>query len=103
MTAACGIDFRHFDPATPAESVQETLGSGLAWIDFNNDGWLDLFVVQDSSVRPSDVPGPGLTSKLYRNNGDGTFTDVTAETGLLHSGFGLGCAWAITITMAGTI
>ncbi len=92
VTAASGIDFRHFDPATSAQYIQETLGSGLAWIDFNNDGWLDLFVVQDSSVRPSDVPDPGLTSKLYRNNGDGTFTDVTAETGLLHSGFGLGCA-----------
>jgi hypothetical protein len=83
-----GITFRHYDCATPMHYIQETLGSGLGWIDYNNDGWPDLFVVQDGPVRP----GPGPTNKLYRNNGDGTFTDVTEEAGLARSGFGLGCA-----------
>ena len=92
VTAASGIDFRHHDPATPNQYIHETLGSGLGWIDFNNDGWPDLFVVQDGPALPGAPAIPGLTSKLYRNNGDGTFTDVTAETGLTHTGYGLGCA-----------
>ena len=92
VTAKSGIDFRHHDPATPNLYIHETLGSGLGWIDYNNDGWPDLFIVQDGPALPSAAAIPGLTSKLYRNNGDGTFTDVTTETGLTHSGFGLGCA-----------
>ncbi len=90
VAAASGVTFRHFDPATPAQYIHETLGSGLGWIDYNGDGWPDLFVVQDGPVRPGSGPTP--TNKLYRNNGDGTFTDVTEEVGLARSGFGLGCA-----------
>jgi len=59
VTHASGISFRHFDPATPAQYIQETLGSGLAWIDYNNDGWPDLFVVQDGPVQPGAVSRPG--------------------------------------------
>jgi hypothetical protein len=75
------------------------MGSGLAWIDYNNDGWPDLFCVQDGPVRPTaqgaDAPrsgGPPPTNKLYRNNGDGTFTDITGQVGLARAGFGMGCA-----------
>jgi hypothetical protein len=92
---ASGITFRHFDPATPMRYIQETLGSGLGWIDYNNDGWPDLFVVQDGPIRPQEAsqkPGPLPTNKLFRNNGDGTFTDVTEAVGLARSGFHLGCA-----------
>jgi hypothetical protein len=87
-----GITFRHFDAATPMHYIHETLGSGLGWIDYNNDGWPDLFVVQDGPVRPGGATGPPPTNKLYRNNGDGTFTDVTEEVGLARGGFGMGCA-----------
>src|SRR5260370_41440322 len=80
VTAAAGIDFRHFDPATDHHYIQETMGSGLAWIDYDNDGWPDLFCVQDGPVKPGTGAQP--TSKLYRNNGDGTFTDVTEQVGL---------------------
>jgi hypothetical protein len=90
VTAAGGIDFQHFDSTTPMHYMQETLGSGVAWIDYNNDGWPDLFCVQDGPVRPGTGPLP--TGKLYRNNGDGTFTDVTKEVGLDRPGFGMGCA-----------
>ena len=90
VTAASGIDFQHFDSTTPLHYMQETMGSGVAWIDYNNHGWPDLFCVQDGPVRPGAGPLP--TSKLYRNNGDGTFTDVTREVGLGRPGYGMGCA-----------
>jgi hypothetical protein len=91
VAGASGIDFRHFDCSTPMNYIQEVLGSGLAWIDYDNDGWPDLFCVQGGPIRPQ--PGATLpTSKMYRNNGDGTFTDVTEQVGLARAGFGMGCA-----------
>ncbi|MCI0463401.1 MAG: VCBS repeat-containing protein, partial [Gemmataceae bacterium] len=97
--AVSGIGFRHFDPATDQHNILETMGSGLAWIDYDNDGWLDLFCVQDGPLRPptSTLPpggqgGGAPTNKLYRNLGDGTFTDVTEAVGLARAGFGMGCA-----------
>jgi hypothetical protein len=92
VTAASRIAFRHYNCATDKQYIQESLGSGLGWIDYNNDGWPDLFIVQDGPSRPSAAHGPLPSNKLYRNNGDGTFTDVTEEVGLTRSGFGLGCA-----------
>ncbi len=91
VTVASGIDFQHFNSATPMNYVHETIGSGIAWIDYNNDGWPDLFCVQDGLFPLGKGPFPLPTSKLYRNNGDGTFTDVTQETGLARPGFGIGC------------
>jgi hypothetical protein len=91
VTRDAGIDFVHFDPTTDSHFIQETMGSGLAWIDYDGDGWPDLFCVQDGPVRPA--PGaPAPSSRLYRNNGDGTFTDVTERAGLARTGFGQGCA-----------
>jgi enediyne biosynthesis protein E4 len=90
VTQAAGIDFLHFDPKTDRHYIQETMGSGLGWIDYDNDGWLDLFCVQDGPIKPGSGALP--TSKLYRNNGDGTFTDVTEKVGLARPGFGMGCA-----------
>jgi len=85
---AAGIDFRHDRGATPAHRLPETMGSGLAWLDFDGDGLMDLFVVQ--SVQSKESGG----DRLYRNNGDGKFTDVTARAGFhLHS-YGMGAAAA---------
>ena len=88
---AAGIDFRHYDATTPVDYIQERMGSGLAWIDYDGDGWPDLFCVQDGPVRPAAAALPP-TSRLYRNNGDGTFADVTERAGLARAGFGMGCA-----------
>ena len=92
LTAAARIDFQHFDSATPMHYIHETFGSGVGWIDYNNDGWPDLFCIQDGPVRPGDAPGALPSCKLFRNNGDGTFTDVTVAVGLTKTGFGMGCA-----------
>ncbi len=91
VAARKGVHFRHFDSVTSMQYIQETAGSGIGWIDYNNDGWPDLFCVQDLPIDPQ--PGAALpSSRLYRNNGDGTFTDVTELVGLDRPGFGMGCA-----------
>src|SRR5262245_42650775 len=70
----------------------ETTGCGVAWFDYDNDGWLDLFFV--NGTRLGGVPkGPKVqepTTQLYRNNRDGTFTDITKQSGLARAGWGQG-------------
>ncbi|HVK17600.1 MAG TPA: CRTAC1 family protein [Fimbriiglobus sp.] len=88
---AAGAHFRHFDSATPHHYIQETMGSGVAWIDYDADGWPDLFCVQNCPVRPTPA-GPAPTSRMYRNNRNGTFADVTEAVGLARSGYGMGAA-----------
>jgi hypothetical protein len=92
VTTSAGIDFTHFDSATDIEHIMETMGSGAAWIDYDKDGWPDLFLVQDGPLRPAKDSSPPPTSKLYRNNRDGTFTDVTDKVGLARAGYGMGAA-----------
>jgi enediyne biosynthesis protein E4 len=92
VTAAAGVAFRHHDSSTEMDYVLEKMGSGLGWIDYDNDGWPDLFCVQSGPVRPGDASGRPPTCKLYRNNRDGTFADVTRQVGLDRALFGMGCA-----------
>lgn len=65
----------------------EAIGCGAAFFDYDNDGWLDIFL--PSGVRWKDTP-PGAHNRLYKNNRDGTFRDVTREAGLVHSGWATG-------------
>jgi enediyne biosynthesis protein E4 len=67
----------------------ETTGCGVAFYDYDNDGWLDIFLVNGSRLEGFPA-GSEPTSHLFRNNRDGTFTDVTAKAGLTHSGWGQG-------------
>jgi hypothetical protein len=67
----------------------ETTGCGIAFYDYDNDGWLDIFIVNGSRLEGFPA-GSEPTSHLFRNNRDGTFTDVTAKAGLGHSGWGQG-------------
>jgi hypothetical protein len=67
----------------------ETTGCGIAFYDYDNDGWLDIFIVNGWRLE-GFPPGNEPTSHLFRNNRDGTFTDVTAKAGLAHSGWGQG-------------
>lgn len=66
------------------EYILEANGCGCAFIDYDNDGWMDIFIL--SGTRLSGAP-PGTTNRLYKNNRDGTFTDVTKESGLQHVGW----------------
>src|SRR6267378_4462125 len=69
--------------------IIETTGTGVAIFDFDNDGWPDIFVVNGTTLEASRT-GKGPTGRLYHNNHDGTFTDVTAKAGLTHTGWGQG-------------
>jgi hypothetical protein len=67
----------------------ETTGCGVAFYDYDNDGWLDIFLVNGTRLE-GFPPGKEPTSHLFKNNRDGTFTDVTVKAGLAHSGWGQG-------------
>jgi len=69
--------------------IIETTGTGTAIFDYDNDGWPDIFIVNGTTLEASRA-GKGPASFLYRNNRDGTFTDVTAKSGLTHTGWGQG-------------
>jgi hypothetical protein len=64
--------------------IIEVVGCGVAFIDYDNDGWMDLFVLSGTRL---EADPPGASNRLYHNNGDGTFTDVTAKAGLLRAGW----------------
>ncbi len=67
--------------------IVETMGAGIAFIDYDNDGWLDILVL--SGTRFGEAPA-GATNRLYKNNRDGTFTDVTEKAGLTRTGWAFG-------------
>jgi hypothetical protein len=90
ITQNAGIHFVHNNAAFGKKYLPETMGPGVAFIDYDNDGWQDIFVVNgtDWPGRPSKHSTP----KLYHNNHDGTFTDVTHKAGLDVELFGMGVA-----------
>ena len=79
VTAAAKIGFVHRSGASSEKRMVETFGSGVAWIDYDNDGFPDLFFVNGA---------PGSSNALYHNNRDGTFTDVTAKAGVAGASAG---------------
>jgi len=90
ITGQAGIHFIHNNGAFGKKYLPETMGSGCAFIDYDNDGWPDILLVNSE-----DWPGhkrAESTLKLYHNNHDGTFTDVTRKAGLAVSMYGLGVA-----------
>jgi enediyne biosynthesis protein E4 len=90
ITAQAGIHFTHNNGAFGKKYLPETMGPGCAFIDYDNDGWPDIFIVNGENW--PGHPGPVTTPKLYHNNHDGTFTDVTRKAGLAVPMFGMGVA-----------
>ena len=90
ITAQAGIHFTHNNAAFGKKYLPETMGPGCAFIDYDNDGWPDILLVNGENW--PGHPGPVTTPKLYHNNHDGTFTDVTAKAGLAVPMFGMGVA-----------
>ena len=89
-----GITFQHDNAASSEKYFIETMGAGCGWIDYNQDGFLDAYFVQGAGT-PHYKPKQPLHSALYRNNGDGTFQEVTQEAGVGADGlFGTGVASA---------
>jgi enediyne biosynthesis protein E4 len=89
---AAGITFVQDSAESDQKYYLETMGSGVAWLDYNQDGLMDLYFVQ-SGATSAYKPSHPLRSALYRNNGDGTFTDVTEKAGVGGEGhFGQGVA-----------
>lgn len=83
-----GIDFRH-DPGGQGEKhYPETMGSGLAWLDYDGDGWIDLYAVQSGPFPPDS--SSAAENRLYRNLGNGHFLDVTERSASGDRGYGQG-------------
>ncbi len=74
--------------------IVETNGSGVCLIDYNNDGWLDIYLVNGATFDSLDGKEPMPHSALFRNNHDGTFTDVSKEAGVQNDRWGYGCSVA---------
>jgi len=90
VSAKAGIHFTLTSGGPEKRYIIEAKGGGgVAWIDYNNDGFPDLFLVNGSTFEHSKR-GSSPRSRLYRNNGDGTFTDASAGSGLDHTGWGMG-------------
>jgi enediyne biosynthesis protein E4 len=90
VTAEAGIRFKHNSGAYGKKYMPETLGAGCAFLDYDNDGWQDILLI--NSMSWPDHKGAKSFPALYHNNHNGTFTDVTREAGLAFEVYGLGCA-----------
>jgi len=99
--AATGIHWQHENARSLRRYLPESMGAGVAILDYDNDGWMDLYFVNSG---PSDFfqPPAPLRNALYRNNGDGTFSDVTGKAGVSGRGFGMG-AFAADYDLDGNV
>ncbi len=86
-----GITFTHTAGLSPEKYLPQSTGAGCAFFDYDNDGWMDIYLVNSG---PCDIftPEKPLRNALYRNNRDGTFTDVTEKAGVVGGGYGMGAA-----------
>src|SRR3954454_5605062 len=91
VTRAAGIDFQLTCGGPQKLYIMDSMCGGVAVFDYDNDGWMDIFLVNGSEIGDLKA-GKCHIGKLYHNNHDGTFTDVTAKSGIDHCGWGFGAA-----------
>lgn len=94
QTQTAGIHFKHTNGASKQKYLPETMGSGGLFFDYDNDGHLDIYLVNSGTFSQNfqSTRHVNHSNVLYRNNGDETFVDVTVEAGLQHNhGYGMGC------------
>ena len=94
VTAACGLDFRMHSGNRVKNYIIEAKGGGGAFLDYDGDGWLDIYLVNGSRLEGYPDPATAPTNALYRNMGDGTFANYTRTAGVGDAGWGMGCAAA---------
>ncbi len=92
ITAQSGIEFFHTNGAYGSRMLPETMGGGVAFFDYNNDTHQDLLLINSTNWPWQEQSSEGVSSKLYQGNGDGTFEDVTEQTGLKLENYGMGVA-----------
>jgi hypothetical protein len=93
VAAAAGLTAWHHVAGTPAKRlILEAKGPGVCLLDYDNDGWLDIYLVNGSTYDALDGKAPPPRAALFRNNHDGTFTDVTEKAGVANKLWGYGCA-----------
>jgi hypothetical protein len=92
VAVSAGLDFTHVSGASDQKFLPEILGSGGLFFDFDDDGWLDIFLVDGGSFADPTV-AQRARHRLFRNRGNGTFEDATAASGIRHREYGMGaCA-----------
>jgi len=91
VTRQVGINWVHDNALSPDRYLPETVGAGCVFFDYDNDGWMDIYLV-NSGVSEFFAPAKPLKNALYRNNQDGTFVDVTEKAGVAGGTFGMGAA-----------
>jgi hypothetical protein len=92
ITARSGVDFFTDSSPTPNKNQPETMVSGVGLIDYDNDGYLDIFFINGAAIPSLKKESPKYYNRLFHNNHDGTFTDVTDKAGLAGDGFDMGVA-----------
>ena len=94
VSARSGLDFRLASGTPEKPYILESMTGGVGFIDFDDDGWIDIYLVNGSAFDAGDSPESRAENRLYRNERDGTFTDVTAGSGLADTAWGMGVAVA---------
>jgi enediyne biosynthesis protein E4 len=92
IASKAGVDFITRNSPTPNKNQIETMVAGVALLDYDGDGWLDIYLVNGAAIPSLQKESPAYWNRLYRNNHDGTFTDVTERAGLAGAGYGMGVA-----------
>jgi hypothetical protein len=94
VAAAAGLDFVHVNGASPRKYLPEIMGAGGSVLDYDGDGWMDLYLVQSGNLPGSDVGVPTRGNRLFRNRADGSFEDVTTAANVGDTGYGMGAVAA---------